>query len=83
VGANGIRIANEQTEPVQGNLIGTDVTGLIDLGNGFDGCGSTRRRTMVVVHPPPRNVISGNTRIGVGSLKRIWQRRPEITSALT
>ncbi len=52
---------------VQGNLVGTDVTGLHGLGNGYGGISitSARENTIGGTTPQARNVISGNQGFGV------------------
>ena len=52
---------------VQGNFIGTDVTGTLDLGNVVNGVIIERRRDNTVggTVAGARNVISGNTNDGV------------------
>ncbi len=52
---------------VEGNLIGTDATGRVDLGNRFTGVGISIGSFSVIGGPNPaaRNVISGNKQSGV------------------
>jgi CSLREA domain-containing protein len=54
---------------VIGNFIGTDVTGLLDRGNGSQGIGSGTSAAIEVIggpSPQERNVISGNGNVGIG-----------------
>jgi hypothetical protein len=73
---SGIRIEIGDGNAVGGNFIGTDITGMLDLGNTLDGVGITNASgnnciggtfTGSVCGPTPssRNVISGNNRDGV------------------
>ncbi|QQS45450.1 MAG: VCBS repeat-containing protein [Acidobacteriota bacterium] len=62
---NGIQIDNDSTASnnrIEGNFIGTDVTGTIDLGNGSSGVFVIGAVNTVIggVTPAARNVISGN-----------------------
>ena len=52
---------------IQGNYIGTDVTGSLDLGNGFDGVvlEISPNNTVGGTTAAERNVIAGNDRFGV------------------
>ena len=52
---------------IQGNFIGTDVTGTMDLGNTLDGVGivGSTGNTIGGIDPRARNVISGNGDNGV------------------
>ncbi|MEZ6060089.1 MAG: right-handed parallel beta-helix repeat-containing protein [Planctomycetaceae bacterium] len=66
---DGVRIrgtGNRNVE-VSGNLIGTDITGTADLGNGHNGvlAQATREVTIGGALPDKRNVISGNDFRGV------------------
>ena len=70
----GIRIAGSDAtgNVVQGNFIGTDVTGMVALGNGTDCCHSgvvlhlgASNNTIGGTAPGAGNVISGNTADGV------------------
>jgi titin len=56
---------------VQGNLIGTDVTGAIALGNDLDGVAIQQApgNTVGGTAPEARNVISGNARRGIWILQ--------------
>jgi CSLREA domain-containing protein len=70
--SNGVGVVIQGSEAmlnvVQGNLIGTDITGTIDLGNAFDGVSLESNATQNVIggmEPGARNVISGNNRDGV------------------
>lgn len=53
---------------IQNNYIGTDITGSVDLGNGFGGIGSVgvTRNQIGGTDPAARNVISGNNGDGIG-----------------
>jgi len=54
---------------VEGNFIGTDATGTLDLGNAFAGVGilnSASHNTIGGTAPGAGNVVSGNGTIGVG-----------------
>lgn len=52
---------------IQGNLIGTDITGSIDLGNGANGIYINKSNSNMVggTLPGARNIISGNNMIGI------------------
>jgi RHS repeat-associated protein/CSLREA domain-containing protein len=51
---------------IQGNYIGTDVTGSLDLGNGMDGIGiDTANSTIGGMATGAGNLISGNGRYGI------------------
>ena len=69
--ADGIEINGANSNIIQGNYIGTDVTGTVDLGNGGAGvnCGSSSGTIVggLTATPgtPPGNVISGNTGAGM------------------
>jgi titin len=69
-GAQGVNIGSSGNL-VQGNFIGTDVTGTADLGNTQDGVriddvsGNTVGGIASAPGAPPGNVISGNDRFGV------------------
>jgi CSLREA domain-containing protein len=69
-GAQGVNIGSSGNL-VQGNFIGTDVTGTADLGNSQDGVriddvsGNTVGGIASAPGAPPGNVISGNDRFGV------------------
>ncbi len=64
---HGISIIAGINNTVQGNFIGTDVTGTIDLGNGGDGVNlnMTSGNTIGGTSAAARNVISGNGGNGV------------------
>jgi CSLREA domain-containing protein len=54
---------------IQGNYIGTDVTGLLDLGNSGAGISSGTDSSVITIGgtaPEARNVISGNNGTGLG-----------------
>ncbi len=69
VGANGFGIFLDGGvgNVIQGNYIGTDVTGTVDLGNSYDGVAMVNSSGNLIGGPLPsqRNVISGNNRYGV------------------
>jgi parallel beta-helix repeat protein len=62
----GVELSNSRTVNVRGNLIGTDGTGTLDLGNDGDGV-AVRDGSEVVIGGPDGegNVISGNAGYGV------------------
>jgi hypothetical protein len=68
-----INNANSSGNLIQGNYIGTDVSGTLEIGNGFPAGASTGRgvringasNNTVGGSPAARNVISGNIRYGV------------------
>ncbi|NIM95021.1 MAG: PKD domain-containing protein [Anaerolineales bacterium] len=64
---NGIRIAGSEGNIIEGNYIGTDVSGSIDLGNGGDGVYIYQVSTNTIggSTPEARNVISGNNHNGI------------------
>ena len=68
-GSDGIEIIYGATNNfVQGNLIGTDLNGTADLGNGASGVkidSASRDNTIGGTTSGARNVISGNTQFGV------------------
>ena len=69
-GTNGIDLHGAATvsNTVSGNLIGTDVSGTADLGNGSAGVwigGGAQNNTIGGTTPQDRNVISGNNVVGV------------------
>jgi CSLREA domain-containing protein len=54
---------------VEGNFIGTDATGTLDLGNSFAGVGvlnSASHNTIGGTAPGAGNIVSGNRTVGVG-----------------
>ena len=66
--AEGIRLINGGNNTVQGNYIGTDVTGKIDLGNTVDGIfiGNNSAGNLIGgTTPETRNLVSGNGRNGI------------------
>jgi hypothetical protein len=68
---NGIVISNDDDEPgnyVQGNFIGTDITGTVDLGNGESGVfidGFSNGNIIGGTVEGARNIISGNQGYGI------------------
>jgi CSLREA domain-containing protein len=64
---NGIFIASESFNLIQGNYIGTNVTGIADLGNSSDGIVIARgvRQQIGGTAPGAGNLISGNDRFGI------------------
>jgi hypothetical protein len=70
----GVDILSATGSQVQGNFIGTDVTGTAALSNGRNGVrlyGDATSNTIGGTTPDERNVISGNNHDGV----RIWDNR--------
>ncbi len=65
--ADGVALYGGAGNVVQGNYVGTDVTGTMPLGNGHEGVGMNDSHDNVVggTTPETRNVISGNLRSGV------------------
>ena len=64
-----IRGGDSNGNLVQGNFIGTDITGTVALGNALDGismAGGTANNTIGGTVPGARNVISGNGGSGIG-----------------
>jgi titin len=59
---NGIQIHTDcENNLIEGNFIGTDVTGTLDLGNGVGvGIGDAQNNTVGGTTPAARNLISGN-----------------------
>jgi CSLREA domain-containing protein len=65
---SGIRLVTSSDNVVTGNFIGTDVSGLIDLGNDFSGVrigGSSGQNQIGGTAPADRNLISANELGGV------------------
>jgi CSLREA domain-containing protein len=63
----GLDISSNQT--IQGNYIGTDVTGLLDRGNSGSGISSGTDNTVTTIggtSPEARNIVSGNNNFGLG-----------------
>ena len=67
VSITGTDINDAAGTAVLGNLVGTDVTGTLDLGNGGDGVSISRSPDNIIggTTPEARNVISGNGGSGV------------------
>ena len=67
-GGDGVNLeAPTSGNAVQGNFIGTDVTGTLDLGNSFNGVRITAQdNTIGGTTAAARNVISGNDENGLG-----------------
>jgi hypothetical protein len=65
--ADGVALYGGSGNTVQGNYIGTDLTGTVSLGNGHEGVGMNDSHDNLVggTTPETRNVISGNLRSGV------------------
>ncbi|RJF96743.1 DUF4347 domain-containing protein [Noviherbaspirillum cavernae] len=66
--ADGIRLAGATGNTVQGNYIGTDRTGTLDLGNGAAGIGLSGSATGNLIGGSTageRNIISGNSDDGI------------------
>ena len=61
-GESGIEISGEGGNFVEGNFIGTDVTGAFDMGNAGDGIevANSEANTIGGTAPASRNVVSGN-----------------------
>ena len=75
---DGIRLESGSNNVIEGNYIGTDVSGLLDRGNGFDGVfivGGSAGNRIGGLLPGQGNVISGNNDEGLdlrsGSANRI------------
>ncbi len=64
---DGVQIVGGWTDQIQGNYIGTDHTGSIDLGNHANGVNLVSSETILVggSETGARNVISGNQLLGV------------------
>jgi titin len=64
---SGVSIFSDMDNEVQGNYIGTDVTGKVDLGNSSNGVGLSRSddNTVGGTTAGARNIISGNDEHGV------------------
>lgn len=63
---NGIRLDNYGYNIIQGNYIGTDINGNLDLGNTLDGINITSSiNTIGGVVAAARNIISGNNANGI------------------
>jgi len=67
-GGHGIHLATLGNNVVAGNRIGTDATGTLDLGNGYDGVfiDGVDGNTIGGATAADGNLISGNSRNGVG-----------------
>ena len=66
----GILFDGGDNNTITGNFVGTDVTGLVDLGNGAFGVGGefftgTNNNVIGGVIPAARNIISGNGQTGI------------------
>ncbi|MHC4511246.1 MAG: beta strand repeat-containing protein, partial [Planctomycetota bacterium] len=63
----GIRLITNGGNTVEGNYVGTDVTGTVDLGNGTRGIfiNNSAGNTIGGASPAARNVVSGNGTYGV------------------
>ena len=66
-GATAVRLTSGGGNTVEGNFIGTDVTGAVDRGNGWYGVtiANTANNTIGGVTARARNLISGNGKSGV------------------
>ncbi len=67
-GSDGIRLlVGASGTKIEGNFLGTDPSGQVDLGNGSDGVGAGNVGNFTVGGAPPeaRNLISGNQSVGV------------------
>ncbi len=66
--SQGISLSNSLNHVVQGNYIGTDRTGMIDLGNTYDGILLNNVDNITIGGSPAaaRNIISGNGDDGIG-----------------
>ena len=67
-GQHGIQIENSGSNQIEGNYIGTDVTGTLDLGNSLDGVDialGAQSNTIGGSTAGERNIISGNVQSGV------------------
>ncbi|WP_437205306.1 beta strand repeat-containing protein [Planctomicrobium sp. SH664] len=62
---SGILLKNTSATWIDGNLIGTDVTGLLDRGNGKNGIWLTGKSSVNVIGGKAGNVISGNGLNGI------------------
>ena len=64
---DGINISSASNTVVQGNYIGTDITGTVDLGNGEEGISLVNATNALIGGSivGARNVISGNNRSGI------------------
>ena len=66
--ADGIHLINSTFNLIQGNYIGTDVSGAVDLGNAWSGMTmsiNSNRNTIGGTARSARNIISGNNHAGV------------------
>ncbi|MCC3422321.1 MAG: right-handed parallel beta-helix repeat-containing protein, partial [Microcoleus sp. PH2017_07_MST_O_A] len=65
-GVDAIRLAGNGGNIIEGNFIGTDVTGTQDLGTGFSGISVwSPNNTIGGTTLKARNIISGNDRVGI------------------
>ena len=64
---NGIELSGSSGNTIQGNYLGTDLSGSADRGNGLDGINIDNSANNVIggLTPAERNVISGNSIHGV------------------
>ena len=63
-GGSGIFLEGAASAVIQGNVIGTDRTGTVALGNGIEGITLTQASTNVTIGGPGStlgNLVSGNT----------------------
>ena len=65
--ASGIRLAGASSTLIEGNLIGTDITGKVAIGNeeGITSSFSSSKNTIGGLVPAARNIISGNFNFGI------------------
>lgn len=65
--ANGVILQNTNFVSIKGNYIGTDATGLIAMGNTYDGisCSSSNHALIGGATNGDRNIVSGNHNTGI------------------
>jgi titin len=69
--SNGVSVQSSNDNEILGNYIGTDVTGVTDLGNSSSGVTVSSSSDIIIggntstAGTPPGNVISGSTHIGI------------------